>query len=384
MVKAAAAELGAARSQEEQFVAALQGAKVGVQHQESATANLNFLEAEVEANKTVYTAFLTRVRQLSAQETLQQPDGRVIGDPIVPTHPYFPITALIVAGGFFGSLGCAILLSVLLGFASRGFDSLAQVERACDAPGLGIVPFVRRDVQRAGLHGQITGLPRSHYSERVRQIRNSLAITLNPQRRGQVILLTSSLPMEGKTSCAVSLAMSVATAGRKTLLIDADLRKPTVGRLLGANPDQPGFGDLIEATATIDDVIQIHARSGLHYIPADRASTEAQDRINFDLSPEFFEIVRSRYDYIFIDSPPLIAVSDALWLAHSADATIFLVRWHRTPRSAVRAAIQKLRDTGTNVSGVLLTFVDIDKSGSLTPSDFDYYLKDVSNYYAHR
>jgi succinoglycan biosynthesis transport protein ExoP len=267
---------------------------------------------------------------------------------------------------------------------SRGFDSLAQVERVCDAPGLGIVPLVRRDGNRAGLHGQITGLPRSHYSERVRQIRNSLAITLNPQRRGQVILLTSSLPKEGKTSCAVSLAMSAATAGRKTLLIDADLRKPSVGRLLGSNAEQPGFGDLIESTATIDDVIQRHTRSGLHYIPADRASTAAQDRINFDLSPEFFETVRSRYEYIFIDSPPLIAVSDALWLAHSADATIFLVRWQHTPRSAVRAAIQKLHDTGTNVTGVLLTLVDIEKSGSLTPSDFDYYLRDVGSYYAHR
>ncbi len=110
----------------------------------------------------------------------------------------------------------------------------------------------------------------------------------------------------------------------------------------------------------------------------------AQDRFNFDLSPEFFESVRSRYDYIFVDSPPLIAVSDALWLARSADATIFLVRWQRTPRSAVRAAVQKLRDSGAAITGVLLTFVDIKKSGSLTPSDFDYYLREVSKYYVQR
>ncbi|HVJ54434.1 MAG TPA: AAA family ATPase [Aliidongia sp.] len=384
MVKSAAAEISATKSQEDQILAALQATKVGVQHQESAASNLHFLEADVEANKTVYTAFLTRVRQLSAQETLQQPDGRIIGDVIMPIYPYFPNKPLIVAGGLVGSTGLAVMLALVMGFASRGFDTLAQVEKACNAPGLGIVPLVRRNARKVGLHNQITRLPRSHYSERVRMIRNSLALTVDPQRRGQVVLLTSSLPMEGKTSCAVSLAMSVAAAGRKTLLIDADLRKPSVGRLLGADTNRPGFGDLIEAKATMEEVVQVHESSGLHYIPADRASVTAQDRANFDLSAEFFEAARSRYDYIFIDSPPLIAVSDALWLAHAADTTLFLVRWQSTPRSAVRAAIQKLRDTGTLVTGVLLTFVDIEKSGSLTPSDFDYYLSSVSNYYAHR
>jgi succinoglycan biosynthesis transport protein ExoP len=384
MVKSAAAEVNAAKTQEDQFVAALQAAKVGVQHQESAATGLHFLEAEVEANKTVYAAFLTRVRQLNAQASLQQPDGRIISASVMPTHPYFPNRPLIIAGGFVGSTGLAVMLALLMGFASRGFDTLAQLERACNAPGLGIVPLVHRRVNRAGLHNQITGVPRSHYSERVRLIRNSLALTVDGTRNGQVILLTSSLPMEGKTSTAVSLAMSVAAAGRRALLVDADLRRPSVGRLLGSDKNQPGFGDLIEGRATFDQVVQVHARSGLHYIPADTASVAAQDRANFDLKPEFFEEARSRYDFIFIDSPPLIAVSDALWLARSADSTIFLVRWQSTPRSAVRSALQKLRDTGTEISGVLLTLVDIKKSGSLTPSDFDYYLSEVSKYYTQR
>ncbi len=384
MVKSATAEVGASKAQEDQITAALQQAKAGVQRQEIAAPSLHFLEAQVEADKSVYAAFLTRVQQLSAQETVQQPDGRIIGDAILPVAPYFPNKPVIVAGGLVGSAGLAIMLALLLGFTSSGFDTLAQVERACGAPGLGIVPLIRRRASKAGVHNQITSVPRSHYSERVRLIRNSLALTVSPQRRGQVVLLTSSLPAEGKTSCAVSLAMSVATAGRRTLLIDADLRKPSVGRLLGADTKQPGFGDLIEGNATVDEVVQVHPRSGLHYIPADTATVAAQDRANFDLTAEFFETVRSRYDYIFIDSPPLIAVSDALWLAHSADATVFLVRWQSTPRPAVRAAVQKLRDTGTAITGVLLTFVDIQKSGSLTPSDFDYYLKNVSNYYAQR
>jgi len=382
MVKAATVELSAIRSQEDQLVGAIRTARSGVEHQESAAPNLHFLEAEVDANKTVYTAFLTRVRQLTAQEALQQPDGRIIGEAIMPTHPYFPNAPLIIAGGFVGSLVAALGLALLMGFASRGFDTLAQVEKACDAPGLGIIPLVRKPIRRAGMHGQIAAMPRSHYAERVRMIRNSLALAVNGRRHGQVILLTSSLPEEGKTSCAVSLSASLVSAGRKTLLIDADLRKPGVGRILGADPQQPGLGDLLEAKATIDEVIQVDARTGLHFIAADRASLTAQDHIDFDLIPDFFDAVRDRYDYIFIDSPPLIAVSDTLWLARLADAVIFLVRWQRTPRAAVRATIQKLRDTGTAVTGVLLTCVDINKAGSLTPNDFDYYLKDISKYYA--
>jgi capsular exopolysaccharide synthesis family protein len=355
-----------------------------VERQENAAPNLHFLEAEVEANKTVYTAFLTRVRQLTAQERLQQPDGRVIDEAVLPAHPYFPNTLLFIGGGFVGSLGIAISLALLMGFVSRGFDTLAQVEKACDAPGLGIVPLVQKRIRRTGMHGQIAAMPRSHYAERLRMIRNSLALIVDSRHEGQVVLLTSSLPEEGKTSCAVSLAASLISAGRKTLLVDADLRRPGIGRILGGNPQHPCLGDLLEGNATIDDVIQVDPRTGLHYVAADRASDTAQDRIDSDVMSDFFVEMRTRYDYVFVDSPPLIAVSDTLWLARMADAVIFLVRWQRTPRSAVRATIQKLRDTGTVITGTLLTFVDIEKSGSLTPSDFDFYLKNISSYYVRQ
>lgn len=381
MVNSAAADLSAARSQEEQLVAQMQTAKVGVEHQESAAPNLHFLEAEVEANKTVYTAFLTRVRQLTAQESLQQPDGRVVGEVVLPSHPYFPNKPVFIAGGFAGSVGAAVALALLMGFISRGFDTLAQVERACEAPGLGVIPLVRRDNQRGGPRGPLGTTARSHYAERVRLIRNSLALALNRDRRGRVTLVVSSLPQEGKTNCAVSLALSVASGGRKALLVDADLRRPGVGSLLGSEPGHPGFGELLDGNATLEQVIQVHTRSGLHYITAENASVAAQERINFDFTAELFEDLRSRYDFIFVDSPPLLAVADSLWLAHAADATLFLVRWQRTPRSAVRTAIQKLRDTGTSITGVLLTFVDIEKRGSLTPNDFDYYMKDIRRYY---
>jgi polysaccharide biosynthesis transport protein len=381
MVNSAAGDLAAARSQEEQLDTQMQAAKTGVEHQEGAAPSLHFLEAEVEANKTVYTAFLTRVRQLSAQEALQQPDGRVVGDAIPPTRPFFPNPPLLISGGFIGSLAVAVALALVLGFASRGYNSLAQVERDCDAPGLGVIPLIKRRDRRTGSQAQLSSLSNPHYAERVRLVRNSLALAINQQNRGRVTLLTSSLPMEGKTSCAVSLALSVAAGGRKVLLIDADLRRPGVAGILGSTPDQPGFGDLIEGKATIEDVIQVHERSGLHFIATHSTSIAAQDRINFDQTAALLETLRGRYDFIFVDSSPLIAVSDALWLAHAADATLFLVRWQRTPRSAVRAAVQKLRDTGTTITGVLLTFVDIEKSGSLTPSDFDYYRKQVRRYY---
>jgi capsular exopolysaccharide synthesis family protein len=384
MVKSATADVGAVRSQQDQLISALQSAKVNMQRQESGGSRLHVLEAEVEANKAVYTSFLTRLRQLTAQETLQQPDGRVIGEAIPPTHAYFPRPALFIAGGFFGSTAFALLFALLLGYTSRTFNSIEDVERECDVSGLGIVPLVRRRLRRSHPHNQVPRAPSSHYAERVRLIRNSLTLGLEPQRQGQVILIASSLPGEGKSSCAISLAMSVAATGRKTLLIDADLRKPAVGRLLGADPARRGFGDLIEAKASFEDIVQIHSHTGLQYVAADHATQTAKDRIDLGVTQEFFEGIRGRYDYIFVDSSPLIAVSDALWLARLADATVFLVRWRSTPRSAVRAALRKLRDTGTQVTGVLLTFVDVRKSGSLSPNDFDYYLRHVSKYYAHR
>lgn len=390
IVKSAQADLSATKLQQDQLEAALNTVKSGVQHQENAAPNLHFLEAEVEANKTVYTAFLTKVRQLSAQATLQQPDGRIIGEAIQPSTPSFPPgPAVIIGGGFVGASGLAVALALLLGFASSGFESLGQVERACDAPGLGIVPLMRRRDRRSGLPHKILALPRSHYAERVRLIRNSVALTVSnsvaltvsAERRGQVILMTSALPMEGKTMSAISIAMSFASSGRRTVLVDADLRRPAIGRILEGNPACPGLRDHIDGDASLDQIIQIHESSGLNYIAASQAAKPTEKVKDFDVPPEFFDMLRSRYDYIIIDSPPVVAVSDALWLAQEADSTIFLVRWRQTPRSAVRAAIRRLRNTGALVSGVLLTFVDIKKSGSVTPSDFDYYFRSVNRYY---
>jgi capsular exopolysaccharide synthesis family protein len=278
-----------------------------------------------------------------------------------------------------------------LGLRSRGLNHLEDVERECGVPGLGIVPMVRKHPFLKFMpHHEITANPASHYSEKFRFIRNGLSLTLGNSdglalslrdRQDLVILVTSSLPSEGKSTLIVSLALSLAAAGRRTLLVDADLRKPAIGKLLAADPTRPGLVAFLKKQAEFDEVVQRHEASGLDYVPVEFSVAASQDLLNSGLTSEFFDRAREQYDFILLDSPPVVAVSDALWLTRFADATLFVVHWRKTPRAAVRAAVKKIRATGALLAGVVLTRVNVKKAGSLSPGDFDYYMDKTKSYY---
>lgn len=391
VVQAAANELRVARSREATLKANLQSLGKRVTEQDVTYIKARELAREVESNKAVYAQFLQRYKEVSVQSSLQLPDSKVLGAALPPANPYFPRQSTVIAGGFGGSAALAIVIALVLGLRSRGLNHLEDVERECGAPGLGIVPMVRKHPFLKFLpHHEITANPASHYSEKFRFIRNGLSLTLGNSdglalslrdRQDLVILVTSSLPSEGKSTLIVSLALSLAAAGRRTLLVDADLRKPAIGKLLAADSTRPGLVAFLKKQAEFEEVVQRHEASGLDYVPVEFSVAASQDLLNSGLTSEFFDRAREQYDFILLDSPPVVAVSDALWLTRFADATLFVVHWRHTPRAAVRAAVKKIRATGALLAGVVLTRVNVKKAGSLSPGDFDYYMDKTKSYY---
>src|SRR5262249_47880938 len=150
----------------------------------------------------------------------------------------------------------------------------------------------------------------------------------------KIVLVTSSLPSEGKTVFAASVARSVARSGGRALLVDCDLRRPGVAKVMGRATGD-GLVNLFDDTKNVDSIIEVDEASGAHYIPASGGTANPQDLLGSQHMRAFLEQMRSRYDLIVLDSPPVLAVSDAIILSHSVDTTLYVVHWERTPRQAV-------------------------------------------------
>jgi polysaccharide biosynthesis transport protein len=238
-------------------------------------------------------------------------------------------------------------------------------------PLLGLSPDLQTDELPRDL---IIDQPVSSYAEAIRSIRTALRYS-DVDNPPKVIMITSSLPDEGKTTFAVSFARSGAKSGEKVLLIDCDLRRPSVGKIFGIE-DDTGLITLFDekaSRANKSDAIKTDAPSGMHFIPVSSKTPNPQDLLGSKHMKALLDVMRERYDLIVLDTPPLLAVSDALVLSHYADATIFLCRWARTPRTVVIGALKSFRTIGTKLAGAVLTRVDMRSHSTYGYGDPGYY-----------
>jgi succinoglycan biosynthesis transport protein ExoP len=350
-----------------------------------AQAKLQELDREAEADRTLLKTLIGRLKELEAQEGMQQANAREMSPALPPSTPTTPrllfLLPLIMLGSSCAGAGVAFMREL----TNRGFRGSGEVELECDLPSLGSVPVARAGWTTASRpHDVILDRPRSSFAESIRYIRN--AIQEGPQTAessSTAILVTSSLPNEGKTVFAISLARSFAQAGKRVLLIDCDMRKKSLSDMLGpgtnALDDHPDLGDVLNGEALYTDAIHSD-RAGLDFIPSRPSLFAPQDLLSRRSMPKIIEQCRRSYDIILLDSPPVAAVSDALILSRYVDQTLFLVRWDRTPREIAKLTTRKLLAYGTNLVGVVLTNVDLHR-GSFSPMEIEYYHKLNRKYY---
>jgi capsular exopolysaccharide synthesis family protein len=184
--------------------------------------------------------------------------------------------------------------------------------------------------------------------------------TLPLQRGGgdkQVILVTSSLPDEGKSMTAMALAEMAALAGKSVLLVDADLRRSRLMKTFGWNPDYD-LADFILERADLAEAIMTDDALGIHVLAAAQPCPEAADDLSTDWLRPMMDELKRVYDVVIVDSPPLLKVSDGLVLAQVADSIVYVVRWDETPRSAVAEGLDALAGMNLGVTGIVLNQVD--------------------------
>ncbi|HUD53101.1 polysaccharide biosynthesis tyrosine autokinase [Parvibaculum sp.] len=313
---------------------------------------LRELEREAQASSTLFQNFLEGYKQTAAQQDFQQPDAWVISHASMPNKAAFPPTAAIFVGaGLAGLIGGA-LLALFADSLDRSFRTSEDVERRTGLPTLAMIPTFRASA--AAEH--VIRDPASPFSEAVRKLHTKLVLT-HPGESPSVIMMTSSIPDEGKSLISISMARLLAYSGRRVIVVDGDLRRPSLHSLLG-QPSQPGLVELLNGEATPDEAVYRDPTSGLHAIFAGRVPHGTGYVPDFERLRALLSSLSRHYELVILDTPPVLVGSEAMQYARIVDATVFVARWRHTSQDVAADAIKQVRMSGGHISGVALAQVD--------------------------
>lgn len=377
IVSSLAQDAAAARIRVDSLRTALtEATKKSAQNSDDA-GKLNELTREAQATRTLYDSFLGRFKETSTEGDLQQADARIIARAEPAVQPSFPNKKMFVAMGALASLALGVILAFIVERLDNGFRSGEDVERYLNAPTLGLVPAVGENNNKLPSH--VIDKPWSPFTESIRSIRMQLRYT-NMDKTPKTVLVTSSLPEEGKSLFALSLAREAALSGQKTLLVDCDLRKPTVLKTIGGDK-MATLADHFSGEKTIEEVLHEDKETGMFYIVG-RANSVPNPPEMFDSQhmTAFLQKAAQNFDLVVIDSPPVMAASDAAVLSKKVDATLFVLRWGETPRPVVVQAIKSLANMGTHISGVVLSRVNVKRHARYGTGDHGYYYGNYQQY----
>ena len=368
-------EVVVARSRERAHAEHLGEAKGQSKVTGQAEVQLRELEREVAASRSLYETLLIRLKETEQQQEIVQADARLISPAQIPLAPSSPSPKLFAMVGFTTSLVLGSILALLLEQLDNTLRTGRQVEELLGLQSLGLVPKVATAETEFRLHRHMTDQPQSAYAEAVHALHTQVCRLDNGRAPPATILVTSALPGEGKTSLAASLAVFSVQLGHRTLLIDLDLRRPAVAREFGAEP-QADVLAVLAGTVRFEAAVVRDADSGVDLLAARAEHRNPITALTSKRLRAVLHEARARYDYVIIDAPPVLGLPDVKALSPAADAIVFVAQWDRTRRGAAAAALKQLADVSAQVSGVVLTQVDMKRHASYAYDDAaQYYLE---------
>jgi len=317
---------------------------------------LRELQREVDSNRVLYETFMTRLKETAATSDINAANARVVDralPPGIPSKPNKPLILLIAA---VAATATGIVLTFVREGLNNTFRRTEEIETKLNIPVLSIIPLVPKKTRHQLSHMFERNEDR-RFCEAIRNMRTGLVLA-DPDTPRQIILVTSSVPNEGKSTVANNLAFAVAHIER-VLLIEADLRSPTLARNFDFPVGAPGLADLIAGTARFENCIRTIGKVSM--LPAGTIPTNPQELLS---SPRLVKILRTlqnRYQRIIIDSPPTQVVSDSMLLATLSSAVLYVIRAESTPVSLVMKGVTQLQDKAPIV-GAVLNQIDLNKA----------------------
>jgi capsular exopolysaccharide synthesis family protein len=347
-------------------------AKQEVQGVDQKQYQLGVLQREVEANRSLYDLFLTRFKETSEAGGIESANARVLDPARIPDTPYKPdkrfmlsVTALL-----------ALLFAVGVAFLYERLDDTikgsADVENKLGLPVLGLLQRLktRGKRDRSPLRAFIDN-DQSAFAESIRTIRTGVLLSSldNPHK---IIVVTSSMPGEGKSTVAMNLAHALSHMSR-VLVIDADMRRPSIAMTCDLGADAKGLSQFTAGTAEVSETINRLPDTNLDVMPAGLVPPNPLELLSSNKFKKALEALSEEYDHIVIDTAPTVAVSDALVISSYVNALIYVVQADSTPYQVAQAGVKRLKQVGAPIIGVVLNKMQPGKKSRYGYYGADYY-----------
>jgi polysaccharide biosynthesis transport protein len=369
-------EVAVARAREQELNNAMGRLQGDAARVDLAGVELRDLTRDAETNRELFETFLVRFREIVEQQGLQDADARILSTADTPNFPSHPKTVLFTTITFAASLVLGVLLVFVVERwdSDYGFRSADEIQAALGVRALALVPDLsRRETQGISAEDYLLQKPNSAFAEALQRIRTSLFLT-DGEHPPKTILVTSSVPLEGKSTIAAALARQSARSGLKVILIDGDLRRPRLHEVIGL-VNQNGLSEVLTGHGNPEAAIKRDEKSGLDFLPAGVGAVSPPDLFRSSPMKILLEELAAHYDLVIIDTPPVAAVSDSFTLSGIVDKSIYVIRWEQTPRTVALAGIRQMVEAGADIAGIVLSRVDVNKHARYGYADSGYYRK---------
>ncbi|TDU71376.1 capsular exopolysaccharide synthesis family protein [Prosthecobacter fusiformis] len=317
----------------------------------------NVRKREMESDKAVYESVISRLKEVDLTKGMDQSKLKLHQLPSAPGYQIWPQPSRIISSGVGGGFALAAGVIFLLFFMDRTIKSVDQAEKILRLPVLATINKAKYSDEAGAIlkHAEHSPVAESFRSLRV------MANLLGKEEDRRVFVVTSALPSEGKTFCSCNYALSLAQQGLKTLLIDADLRRPKVSASVYGEDRKPGLTEYLLGQATFTDVIHsspIPAHSGtFRVIPAGFRSPNPAELLASNAFPQLLELALKHFDRVVIDTAPIVAVSDTLVIVPHVQTVLLVIHWKKTPSTVIQRALNLLGESGKSPSGLILNNV---------------------------
>lgn len=347
----------------------LEQGKENIQVMGEKRLTMEALERDVAANRDQYNGLFDRIMETRTTDGLDEANAVVAEAAWVPSDPVKPNKLLIVGLTILGAFMFASAVAFLLSFLDDTVTSTEDIEKRLKTRLLGVLPLVNdKSLKGKGvlpLTPNDVSTASETYSEAVNTCRTALSVRnereFGEDREFKVLLVTSSIPDEGKSTVALNLAHSFGQLER-TLLIDCDLRKPSIAGALGIPAISVGLSSLLTQKPPVEHFIQRDVSDSFDCLTSGPLTEQPLEMLASDKFAKILELLKQRYDKIIIDSAPTHVVSDALVLSKLVDSVLYVVKPHKTPIKLIHSGLSRLEQAGASVAGVCVSQVDINKS----------------------
>jgi capsular exopolysaccharide synthesis family protein len=336
------------------------------------TIQYNILKREVDTNRSLYDGVLQRMKEAQVAAGLNASNIMVVDPAQVPEAPSKPRIVFNLALGFVLGLSLGVGLAFLQEYLDNTLKTPDEVESLLRLPSLGLIPSIhlngssKGSKQGASIVGPGTngsyGLALQSNpmaAEAFRSLRTSILLSANPIPR--ILLVTSALPGEGKTTTTVNLGATLASLGSKVVIVDCDMRRPSCHRAAGVK-NSPGFVQCLTGRAQLSEaILPVNGVPNLSIIPCGPIPPNPAEVLSSPLTAELLKRLLAEFEYVLVDSPPILSVADSRILATITDAVVLVTRAYETPYEVVRRARALLYGAGARILGVALNDVNIHK-----------------------